>query len=115
MFFNCHVPHCTQIQRQCAYNAFSYKLLAGRTFFPLALAEGWRRSANVYLTPSLKIVLIKINISVRECGARCPAERGEGGCDSLPRSNSEGGRDRLGDRERGRKRQRTSRREKRET
>ncbi len=29
----------------------------------------------VYLTPSLKIVLIKINISVRECWARCPAER----------------------------------------
>ncbi len=50
---------------------------------------GW--SANVYLTPSLKIVLIKINISVRECWARCPAERGEGGCDSLPRSNPEGG------------------------
>ena len=27
------------------------------------------------MTPSLKIVLIKINISVRECWARCPAER----------------------------------------
>ncbi len=67
LVFNCHVPHLLQIQHQCAYNAFCYKLF--RALFPLALAEGWSWEDGllmVYLTPSLKIVLIKINISVRE-------------------------------------------------